>query len=279
VTALLERLGLPSDARAVVLACDGLGSSNAANLAIFEALRHGSATTAAIQVPSPWARGAAADYHGEDIGVALTLNSEYDTFRWGPITHGSSLLDGDGGFPRTVTDLWDHADLEEARRECRAQLERAVLWGFDVTHLDAHLGAIYGRPEFFDVYLELALEYRLPASLPDPSVDIGFPARELAAEEGILVPDRVVAVPLPGEARGLLTEALKNLDPGVTELHVRPALDTPELRAITPSWPARVGDAHLISHDSGFRAALQRSGARLVSYRDIRHAQRQHQAG
>ncbi len=274
MTALLERLGLPPDAKAVVLACDGLGSSNAANLAVYQALRDGIATTACIQVPSPWARGAAADYQGEDVGVALTLNSEFDTYRWGPITHGSSLLDGDGGFPRTITDVWDHADIEEARRECRAQLERAILWGFDVSHLDAHLGAVYGRPEFFDIYLDLAVEYRLPASLPDPSIDLGFPARELAAEEGILVPDRVISVPLPAEARTIVTAAVRDLTVGVTELHVRPALDTPELRAITPSWSARVGDAHLVTHDNSFKKALAKAGATLISYRDIRAAQR-----
>ena len=65
----------------------------------------------------------------------LTLNAEHDRYRWGPITHAPSLLDGDGGFPRTIDDLWEHADLDEVRRECRAQIERAILWGFDVTHL------------------------------------------------------------------------------------------------------------------------------------------------
>ena len=93
-------------------------------------------------VPAPWARDAAAQYRGEDIGVGLTLNAEHDLYRWGPITHAPSLLDGDGGFPRTAADLWDHADLDEVRRECRAQLERAIYWGFDVSHLDAHLDAV-----------------------------------------------------------------------------------------------------------------------------------------
>ena len=133
VTTTLQRLGLAPDTRAVVIACDGLGSSNAANLSIYEALRQGVATTAGLQVPSPWARGAVSEFQGEDIGVSLTLNSEHDRYRWGPITHGPSLLDGDGGFPRTLDDLWDHADVEEARRECRAQIERAVMWGFDVS--------------------------------------------------------------------------------------------------------------------------------------------------
>ncbi len=94
--------------------------------------------------------------------MGLTLNAEHDLYRWGPITHAPSLLDGDGGFPRTAADLWDHADLDEVCRECRAQLERAIYWGFDVSHLDAHLDAVQLKPEFFDVFLELAEEFRLP---------------------------------------------------------------------------------------------------------------------
>ena len=115
-------------------------------------------------VPCPWARDAAAMYRGEDVGVHLTLNSEWDTYRWGPITHSPSLLDGDGGFPRTVEDVWDHADLDEVRKECRAQLERAIYWGFDVSHIDSHMGTMQLRPEFFDIYLELAVDFRLPVA-------------------------------------------------------------------------------------------------------------------
>lgn len=274
MTDLLARLDLPPQTRAIIVTADGLGSSNAANLGVYQALRRGLATTAGLQVPCPWSRGAAADYQGEDIGVALTLNSEHDLYRWGPVTRGASLVDGDGGFPRTVSDLWDHADLEEARRECSAQIERAVLWGFDVSHLDSHLGALWGRPEFFDLYLELAIDFSLPISLPGPQVDLGFPARELAADEGILTPDHSVLVPLPGEVRRAAEAVVADLQPGVTELHVRPAVDTPELRAISEQWSARVGDAHLVTHDIGFKAALQRSGATLIGYRDLRRAQR-----
>jgi len=274
----LERLGKPSDSCLVIIVADGLGSSNAANLAVYRSLRDGVATSAGLQVPCPWARGAAAEYKGEDIGVALTVNAEYETYRWGPITQAPSLLGGNGGFPITATDLWEHADPEEARRECRAQIERAILWGFDVTHLSAHLGAICSRPEFFDIYLDLAIEFGLPISLPDPSVDLGFEARQLAAEEGILVPDREVAVPLPRSSRSAIDETIKALQPGITELHVRPADDTPELRAITDDWAARVADAHLVTDDWDFRSALERSGAELISYRALRDIQRSQSA-
>jgi predicted glycoside hydrolase/deacetylase ChbG (UPF0249 family) len=274
VTALLELLGRRADDRLIVLVCEGLGSCNAANLGIEAAMTNGVATSARLQVPCPWARGAAAAHRGGDVGVALTVNAEYDNYRWGPITRAPSLLDGDGGFPRTAEDLGEHADVDEVRRECRAQIERAILWGFDPTHLGSHLDALCRRPELFDVYLDLAVDFDLPIGLPDPSLDLGFPARRLAAEEGILSPDRVVAAPRGRSAQPLVDQALRHLEPGVTEIRVRPGADTPELRAITPDWTARVGDAHLVTGDWAFRAALERSGAELIGYRTLRDAQR-----
>ena len=124
---LTEQLGYPRDARLVIINCDDLGSSRAANVGVYDALRNGLGSSASLMVPCPWARDAAAQYRGEDVGVHLTLNSEWDTYRWAPITSCPSLLDGDGGFPRTCEDTWDHADLDEVRRELRAQIERAIL--------------------------------------------------------------------------------------------------------------------------------------------------------
>src|SRR5260370_41153578 len=97
-------------------------------------------------VPCPWARDAAALYRGEDVGVHLTLNSEWSNYRWGPITHSPSLLDGDGGFPRTVEDVCDHADLDEGRTRCRAQAARPIHWGFDVTPRDSPTATMQPRP-------------------------------------------------------------------------------------------------------------------------------------
>ncbi|MEM9650978.1 MAG: ChbG/HpnK family deacetylase [Actinomycetota bacterium] len=274
MTSLAEKLGRSSSDRLVILVCDGLGASNAANHGVHTAMTSGVATSAGLQVPCPWARGAAAQHQGQDVGVCLTMNAEHDRYRWGPITQAPSLLDGDGGFPRTSTDLGEHADLDELRREGRAQIERAVLWGFDPTHLGSHLDALCLRPELFDVFLDLAVEFSLPMSLIDGAVDLGFPARKLAEAEGILIADHVVTAPRGRESRAIVDEALRNLQPGVTEIHVRPAIDTPELRAITPRWTANVSDAHLVTDDWSFRAALDRSGAELIGFRELRTAQR-----
>jgi predicted glycoside hydrolase/deacetylase ChbG (UPF0249 family) len=213
-------------------------------------------------------------YRGEDVGVHLTLNAEWDTYRWGPITHSPSLLDGDGGFPRTQPDVWDHADLDEVRKECRAQIERAIYWGFDVSHLDSHMGTMQLRADFFDVYLELAVEFRLPLRMAGASGErmIGFPYRRVAAEEGVVFPDHFVYTHV-GSKRAL-ERTLFELRPGVTEVYVHPAVDTDELRASHPDWGQRVEDHALITSDASLRDLVDRSGAILVGYRELRELQR-----
>jgi predicted glycoside hydrolase/deacetylase ChbG (UPF0249 family) len=192
VSSLAERLGHPADARLVILSCDDLGSCHAANIGVYRAIRAGLATCASIMVPAPWARHAAHEYRpSDDIGVHLTLNAEHAAYRWGPITHAPSLLSGEGGFPRDLDDLWEHADPDEVYRELKAQIERAIAWGIDITHLAPHLTAITLRPEFFGIYLELATEHALPIRLPSTvsEEDAGFPFRRLAADEGVVYPD------------------------------------------------------------------------------------------
>jgi hypothetical protein len=272
---LAERLRRSAGDRVVIVNCDDLGSSHAANVGVYEAVRDGMATSASLMVPCPWAREAAARYRGEDVGVHLTLNAEHELVRWGPITQAPSLLDGDGGFPRTPRDLWDHADLDEARRELRAQVERAILWGFDVSHLDSHMGTLQLKAEFFDIYLELAVDFELPIRLSGASTErtIGFPFRKLAAEEGVVFPDHFVYVPGVGSRR-TIERAVHDLRPGVTELYVHPAVDAPELRAMTPDWAARVDDHDLVVKDRSLRTMLDRAGAHLIGYRELRDLQR-----
>jgi predicted glycoside hydrolase/deacetylase ChbG (UPF0249 family) len=271
---LAERLGYPADARLVIINCDDLGSSRSANVAVYDGLRNGIATSATLMVPCPWARDAAAMYRGEDVGVHLTLNAEWETYRWGPITHSPSLLDGDGGFPRTTDDVWDHADVDEVRKECRAQIERAIYWGFDVSHLDSHMGTLQLRPEFFDVYVEMAVDFQLPLRMAGSSVEklIGFPARRLAADEGVWFTDNFVHTPVG--SRRSIEAALGALRPGVTEMYVHPAVDTDELRASHPDWEQRVDDHAFIASDSALRAMIEAAGATLIGFRELRDAQR-----
>ncbi|MGA1439879.1 MAG: carbohydrate deacetylase [Ilumatobacteraceae bacterium] len=276
MTELSRRLGFPDDARLVILSCDDLGSSHAANVGVYRAIRDGLATCASIMVPAPWARHAADEYRdGDDIGVHLTLNAEHDQYRWGPITHAPSLVSGDGGFPRRIDDLWEHADPEEVHRELRAQITRAQAWGIDVTHLAPHLTAITLRPEFFGIYLDLAIEFALPIRLPSTVGEdaAGFPFRRLAASEGILFPDHFDHDWRPGSRHRVL-DALSRLEPGVTEVHIQPAIDTPEVRALGPSAEQWIDDLAFVCEADELASALSDAHATLIGFRRLRDAMR-----
>lgn len=297
----LDRLGLAPDTRAVIISCTNFGEHHAATSAVAELQAALPAVSAGLKVPCPWARYAANLHRGGDVGVRLTLNAEHDIYRWGPITHSPSLLDGNGGFPGTLEDLWDHAELDEVRRECRAQLERAIFWGFDVSHLSSHFDALLLRPEFFDVALDLALEFALPIELPDEAVlrRAGFRLRELAAEEGIVFADRVVELdqelrlPAPSNssvspvssagpdalaAADAFQSFLSDLAPGVTVLRISPAIDTPEHRALTDSAAGIAMHRIVLSALNAFSPSTNRSlsdsRVQLITYRDLRGVQR-----
>ena len=273
---LVQRLGLAGGSRVVIVRVSGLGTTHAANVGVYESLREGVATTASLHVPCPWARHASANYRGEDLGVSLTLNAEHALYRWGPITHAPSLLDGNGGFPMTVDDLWDHADLDEARRECRAQIERAIYWGFDVTHLDGHLDALALRPEFFDLLLDLALEFNLPLRLPSQAAEdrAGFPFRALAAQEGVVFPDYVIDLS-PTSPFGWVPAAdITSFEPGVTEIRLTPAVDTPELRALHERWPHQVDHLRMLENGATLSKLFAAQGVVTIGYRELRQLMR-----
>jgi chitin disaccharide deacetylase len=273
---LVERLGYAPDSKLIILSCDDLGASHASNVGVFTALHDGAATCASLMVPAPWAcHAASAVTPTDDIGVHLTLNSEHACYRWGPLTYAPSLQSGEGGFPRTLEDLWEHADPAEVRRELRAQIERAQVWGVDVTHLAPHLSAITLRPEFFDVYLELAVEFRLPIRLPSTisAEQAGFPFRSLADDEGIVFPDHFDHDWRAG-SRDRVFDAIAALAAGVTEIHVQPAADTPEVRAFAgdeaDGW---IADLELVTGDE-LRRTIDDAGATLIGFRALRDVMR-----
>jgi predicted glycoside hydrolase/deacetylase ChbG (UPF0249 family) len=271
MTELTEMLGHTSDERVVIVSCDGLGTTHAANAAIFDVVSRQRGFSASLIVPGPWARAASASYRGEDVGVELTLNSELDLLRWGPITHAPSLLDGDGAFPRTVEDVWEHADVDEVHREWQAQIERAVLWGFGITHLATHMTGVELRPEFFDVYLDLAEEFRLPVRLPGSASEgrVGFPFRSVARGRGVVAPDHVIELSALGDDASAIAASLTELPPGVTDIHVAPAIDSEELRAATPDWESRVEDYRRLLALEGIVEGGNATGVTFAAYREL----------
>jgi len=272
---LAQGLGYGADQRLVIINCDDVGSSHAANLACEAAMREGVATSGTLMVPCPWAREAVSRFADLDLGVHLTFTAEYDAYRWRALTGAASLHDDEGYMPRTAAEALARATPEDVRREARAQIEQALAWGVDVTHLDAHMGFIQIDPRMAEIYIELAAEFRLPLRMLGERHHKGLPfdARPMARDAGVLFPDDFIAE--WGEAtRDVLARELPARKPGVTEFNVHPVFDGPELRGYDPrEMHIRVSDqACVMAPDI---AGWLRDGDFVpISYRPLRALQR-----
>lgn len=268
---LAERLGYGPQDRLLIVNCDDLGVSHSANLATWRALVHGIATSATLMVPCPWAREAARMFEGLPVGVHLTLTSEYRNYRWRGLTTGASLHDAEGFLPATTTSALQRLDPADARAECQAQIETALAWGVDVTHLDAHMNVVLARDDLCEIYLDLAQMFRLPVRMLPPKETAK--ARERATACGLLCNEHLV-YPWPRPTRDVFFEAIPTLPPGVSEIFAHPVLDGDELRGYdTTNADIRIHDLAALT-DPAVADLLDRHAIRRISYRDLRDLQR-----
>lgn len=267
---LVERLGFHCEDRLLIVNCDDVGSSHSANVAAFRAMTYGIATSASLMVPCPWATEAARMFEGLPVGVHLTLTSEHPGYRWRSLTGAASLRDTGGFLPATTALAVAQQDSADVGAECRAQIEAALAWGVDVTHLDTHMDVLHANPALFAIYLDLAKQFAVPIRLP---LQAAFPARELAAARGVLSVDSLIYT-WPRPTRDVMFEACPNLPRGVTELFAHPVLDGEELRGYDHHHAdIRVHDAATLT-DPNMAALLDRHGVQRISYRELRAAQR-----
>ena len=257
---LAERLGHPADARLLIVNCDDLGSSHAANIATLRAFDAGVATSATLMVPCPWAREATCEYPG---------------YRWRSLTGAASLHDADGFMPATIAEVFERADADDVRAECRAQIDQARAWGVDPTHLDSHMGTVQLHGPFFDIYLDLAADYGLPLRMAGRREDerLGFAGRARAADRGLIFPENFIS-PWPRDTRQVMSDRLPGLAGGVSEIYAHPADDGAELRGYDPDHPQiRANDAVVLS-DPAIAQLIRRSGITPISFRPLRDLQR-----
>jgi chitin disaccharide deacetylase len=272
---LSERLGWGAEDRLLIVNCDDLGSSHGANVATFRSMVYGVATSATLMVPCPWAREAARMLAGHSIGVHLTLTCEYRGYRWRGLTSAASLHDDEGFLPATTAAALRRIDAAEARAECRAQVETALAWGVDVTHLDTHMNVLQARSDLYDVYLDLAAEFRLPVRMfsRETTDRQGFPARERAEARGLLFNEHSI-YPWPRRTRDVFIEEVPKLPPGVSEIFAHPVLDGEELRAYDTEYAdIRAHDAACLT-DPTIQHLLDRHDIRRISFRELREIQR-----
>lgn len=291
----LNKLGFAEDDRVVILHADDIGMCQSTVTAFEDLVDFGVLSSAAMMVPCPWFPAAAAtaarlNDRRPDVGVHMTLTAEWTAYRWGAVSTAdpsTGLFDADGYFPHNTERSKPHAVAAAVDRELRAQIDRALAFGLDVTHIDSHMLTTF-TPEYLPLYLGLALEYRLPAfALRRDQAQLrasGFDdtaAAELARvtrhfeERGLPLFDHVYCMALDRHEERLAeaTQALAECPPGLTHFIIHPVSDTPEIRAIAPDWRSRVADRALFV-DEAWRAAVAASGVQVIGYRALRDALR-----
>ncbi|MCA5894520.1 polysaccharide deacetylase family protein [Isoptericola sp. NEAU-Y5] len=305
---LTARLGLEPGARAIILNADDFGMCRAANRGVVPLLEAGHLDSATLMVPCAWAPEALAFAAGNpavDVGVHLVLTSEWTSYRWRPLTGaGTSLVDAAGYFPTQVVDVETQATEADVAAELTAQLDAALAAGVDVSHLDNHMGSVYGLAtgrSFLGPVLRLAAERGLPFRLPrslerleDTGVDPGGSnaqqvldtATAAADELGVVIVDRLWTHPfaLAGEGtddvesyedvKAGFLDLLRAVGPGVTEIFLHPMVPGDELTdAVDFAAPKRGYEARLLA-DPDVAATIAAEGLVRVAWRDLRAVQR-----
>jgi chitin disaccharide deacetylase len=284
---VLRHLGFAATDRVVVIHADDLGMCQATLPAFVDLLAAGLVSSGSVMVPCPWFPQAAALLRAcptADLGLHVTLTSEWATYRWGPLTTrdpATGLLDEDGYFPRDTETLWQNVDITAAYTEMQAQVARARQAALEFTHLDSHMFAHF-EPRLLPPYVALGFAEAIPALVvrhwPYREQDVPQIARWIRQweDQGMPIFDHVIGSPPATAQEDRVRQAKRLLDglsPGLTCFLVHAACDTPELRAITPDWPFRVAD-HAAFQGEELSNHIRQTGIQVIGYRVLRDAMR-----
>ena len=286
---VLKKLGVSDTDRLVILHTDDIGMCQASLSAFIDLWDFGGISSGAIMMPCPWAKAAAdycRDYPGVDMGVHATITAEWDAYRWPPLSTravASGLMDNDGFMWRSSEETQAYATPEAVLAEIQLQVQKALAWGVDITHVDSHMGTII-HPKFIQAYVQTAIQARVPVMLPrnyapgflhmgmDAKTAEGFATFIAQLEEqGLPLMDGLAMLPLdqPEGQLDIARKILGELPPGVTHFLFHPSIDTPELRLITPDWPSRVANYHTFMNPE-IKTFIKNKGIQVIGYRHLR---------
>jgi predicted glycoside hydrolase/deacetylase ChbG (UPF0249 family) len=273
--------------RYVIIHADDAGMSHSVNRATIEAMERGIVSSASIMVPCPWFKEFAAyakAHPNKDCGIHLTVNSEWENYRWGPVAGRNkvpSLVDEEGYLWDNVAQVVVNANAEEVRTELRAQVQRALDFGVPLSHLDTHMGALVSRPDLVEVYVQVGIEFNLPVLFlrnfggEVPEEGVRNRARQLIKlldEHKLPVLDQLTQLYTNGsfaDKKSQYLRAIAESKPGVHYLIVHCGYDDDELRAITNSSQLRDTDRRVVC-DAEFIAEVKQTGVEVVTWRQVR---------
>lgn len=284
-----EKLGFGTNKKVLLLHCDDAGMCPEANEAVQKYISNKQINTAAIMMPCPNAKEMidwAKKYPDADLGVHLTLTSEWKTYRWATLTDPKKvpgLIDSEGKMHHEVPDVVMHASAKEVETEVRAQIERFIAFGRRPSHIDTHMGTMYGSPDYVNVFLKVAEDYHIPANIINVEVpevaayfkQAGYPINDniiqSIAKYKLPKLDFFTSVPTGKtyeEKRENFFKLVKTLPNGLTEIIFHPATLSDNLKNITGSWQQRVWEGEMFS-DPFVLNFLKDEGIIITDWKDI----------
>ncbi len=278
---LVERLGYPRDTKLLIVHGDDLGMAHSINAASIKAFETGLVSSGSIMVPCAWLPEIAAyarSHPQADLGLHLTLTSEWSLYRWGPVLGKDrvpTLLDSSGYFYPLESEAAAHIDVKEAEAEVRAQIARAKALGIQPTHLDSHMGTLYQSKALFEILFRVARENKLPVRVSQQMFASASFLPTILQPDDVVIDSIITIEPsvTPEGWSKYYTDAIKNLQPGVSEMVVHLAYDDEEMKGVAfdhPNWGAawRQRDFEFLTSDA-FRKLLQENNVRLTTWREV----------
>ena len=265
----------------LIIHADDAGLSCAENEATMWVLEHGIVNSYSIMMPCPWAFHMAnfAKHHPQyDSGVHLTLTSEWKHYKFGPVLPARevpSLVDQHGHFHATRAAFKSHAHPDEVKKELRAQVERALDWGVNPTHLDSHMYTLKLSAELLDVYRALGEEFNLPILLS--KLLLGKGVTPTIHETDLWIDQLYVGEYSWFEGSGGLAtyydQALDNLPSGLNIMLIHPALDNAEMQSICVEHPNFGAEWRQMDFDYFTNAAcaekLKKNNIQLTTWKEV----------
>ena len=280
-----EKLGYSKTTKLLIVHADDLGLSHSENLATIYALENGTVNSGSIMVPCPWFAEIAAyarSHPNIDLGLHLTLTSEWEFYKWGPIlssTEVPSLINDQGFFYDGIENFAQNAKEDDIEKELRAQIDRAIKFGINPTHLDCHMFSLLINPEFLTIYLNLGREYKLPVLLNKEGAKNYFniDLEAYTTDDDILVDYAFMAMP-ENYKNGLdktYTEILRSLHYGLNVIILHAAYDNLEMQGITvnkPDWGSawRNEDFTFFTSDK-CKEIIEKENIQLITWGEIRN--------
>jgi hypothetical protein len=282
VKSIQERLGYPKNAKLLIIHADDLGLSHSENSASIAAMEKGCVSSASIMVPCPWFSeiAAYAQSNSKDLGLHLTLTSEWKYYKWGPVTQISKvpgLVNKNGFFYSSVDSVLQNAKSAEVEEEIRNQVKRAIQFGFQPTHLDAHMGTVLHQLDFLRAYIKTGHEFRIPVFIPRQlEALLKIKLDTLISDKDVIV-DYILSASPEDFKKGMknfYTNGIKNIKSGLTYLIIHTAYDDDEMKAITvdhPDWGSswRQHDFDFFS-SSECAMLLKKNNIYVITWKEIR---------